>query len=444
MSDLHPASSVSPPITRIDLAAGLAEFPREVFDHADTLEVLNLTNNRLSSLPDDLGRLKKLRILFCSYNDFTRLPAVLGTCPSLTMIGFRANQLETVDDGAFPPNLQWLILTENRLREIPAALGRCVRLQKLMLSGNLLETLPAEMAACENLELLRLAANRFTTLPEWLLKLPRLSWLALAGNPVMGKKASTGGEEAIAEIPWTDLELKEQLGEGASGVIHRAIWRSRGADSAVCDVAVKIFKNAVTSDGLPASEMAASLAVGEHAHLTRVLGRISGHPSGAEGLVMILIDPAFTNLAGPPSFDSCTRDVFAPDQRLSPLAAVRLAHGIASAAAQLHGRGILHGDLYAHNILHKPDGECLLSDFGAAAFYDRGNAALAHDLERLEVRAFGYLLEELLALTTEPAADPDRVAELVRMQHACCLLEVAARPPFRELEAQLSLLMGVP
>ena len=41
---------------QLHLAAGLTEFPREIFTLADTLEVLNLTGNALSALPDDLGR----------------------------------------------------------------------------------------------------------------------------------------------------------------------------------------------------------------------------------------------------------------------------------------------------------------------------------------------------------------------------------------------------
>ena len=35
-----------------------------------------------------------------------------------------------------------------------------------------------------------------------------------------------------------------------------------------------------------------------------------------------------------------------------------IAHGVAAAAAQLHQRGIVHGDLYAHNILHDAAGHC--------------------------------------------------------------------------------------
>ena len=46
-------------LKRLNLSEGLTEFPREIFALANTLEVLNLTGNALSSLPDDLGRLHK-------------------------------------------------------------------------------------------------------------------------------------------------------------------------------------------------------------------------------------------------------------------------------------------------------------------------------------------------------------------------------------------------
>ena len=169
--------------TRLDLCRALTEFPREIFELADSLEILNLSGNRLSELPADLARLKKLRILFCSENDFRHVPAVLGECAALEMVGFKANRIETMDEAALPIALRWLILTDNRLRMLPGSIGRCPRLQKLMLAGNQLEHLPDEMAACVYLELIRLSANRFQTFLEWLFELPRLAWLALAGNP---------------------------------------------------------------------------------------------------------------------------------------------------------------------------------------------------------------------------------------------------------------------
>lgn len=423
--------------TRLDLSASLTEFPREIFDLADSLETLNLSGNALTSLPDDLPRLHQLRVLFCSDNQFTAVPEVLGRCPQLRMIGFKANYIRTLPAAALPPQLRWLILTDNRLEELPPEIGNCPALQKLMLAGNQLRRLPETLARCANLELLRIAANQLTELPAWLLALPRLSWLAYAGNPFSAvAEAAVVARHPIAGIPWAQLRIEQQLGEGASGVIYRAGWH-RGA-AVPTEVAVKLFKGAVTSDGLPHSEMVACISAGQHPNLIAVKGKITQHPAAAEGLVLELIDPVFRNLAGPPSLASCTRDVYAPGTAFSLAAALRLARGIASAAAHLHTQGIMHGDLYAHNILYTEAGDSLLGDFGAACFFDLADVARAEALQRVEVRAFACLLEELLAHCPAVAAVPAVHQAWQQLINRCMQPEVSARPLFAELARELA------
>jgi len=422
--------------TRLDLSAGLTEFPREIFDLADSLEILNLSGNALSALPEDLPRLRRLRVLFCSDNLFTTVPEVLGQCPELSMIGFKANQIRTLPAAALPPQLRWLILTDNQLAELPPEIGNCPHLEKLMLAGNQLTALPAMLARCTNLGLLRIAANQLTELPPWLLTLPRLSWLAYAGNPFSAlAEAEVVARHPIASIPWAQLRIEQQLGEGASGVIYRAGWH-RGA-AVPTEVAVKLFKGAVTSDGLPHSEMAACISAGTHPNLIAVKGKIAEHPTSAEGLVLALIDPAFHNLAGPPSLSSCTRDVYAPGTTFSPSAALKIALGIAAAAAHLHAQGIMHGDLYAHNILYTEVGDALLGDFGAACFFDSADLGRAQALQRLEVLAFGCLLEELLGHCPQLAAVPALHQAWQGLLHRCTQPKVAARPLFAEVVAEL-------
>lgn len=422
-------------LQRVKLACGLTEFPRELFNLADTLEILDLSGNALSALPDDLPRLGKLRIIFCSDNLFTTLPAVLGRCAQLSMIGFKANRIRSIEAGALPPALRWLVLTDNELVDLPAAIGDCSPLEKLMLAGNRLRALPEELANCSQLALLRIAANQLSALPEWLLNMPRLSWLACAGNPF-----SDAAEQAIRigahldSIAWDRLHLHEQLGEGASGVIYRAALDGGepDIDATAQAVAVKLFKGALTSDGLPRCEMAASIGAGNHPNLIPVKGDIAQHPDGFNGLVMDLIDPDFGNLAGPPSLDSCSRDVYPADKRFDLGTLLEIAHGIASASAHLHSRGIMHGDLYGHNILHCERGRTLLGDFGAASFFAPASSQ-ASALQQLEVRAFGYLLEELLE-RCEGQSTPDT---LYQLKTACLSDDRLARPLFAEIERQL-------
>jgi len=424
---------------RLKLAGGLTEFPREIFALADTLEILDLSGNALSALPDDLPRLHKLRILFCSDNQFTELPAVIGQCLQLDMVGFKANRIRRVLASALPPELRWLILTDNRIAELPPEIGRCRRLQKLMLAGNQLQSLPSEMANCTELELVRIAANRLSALPEWLLSLPRLSWLTFAGNPFCDDALL---QTRVLQIHWDDLYVSHQLGEGASGVIHHAEWRSA---SGAQPVALKLFKGAVTSDGLPLNEMNACITAGTHPNLIPVLGKLAAHPEDAHGLVMALIDSNFCNLAGPPSLDSCTRDVYPAESSFDLDDAIRIAIGIASAAEHLHAQGITHGDLYGHNILHGADGQALLGDFGAASFVPADDPLVAKALQRIEVRAFSCLLEELLAFSA-PNADSTvnrkKIEKLKSLQAACAQENVSARPLFVEIVLVLGALMS--
>lgn len=418
-------------IKRLDLSCGLTQFPREIFDLADSLEILNLSGNALSSLPDDLHRLPHLRVLFCSDNAFTELPACLGQCPQLSMVGFKANQIEHVPAAALPPQLRWLILTDNHISQLPDELGERPRLQKLMLAGNRLEQLPASLAQCHNLELLRIASNRLAQLPHWLLTLPRLTWLAYAGNPVE-MAVDVANDDDTPNIPWAELALAEVLGEGASGVIHKALCKPSNAP-----VAVKLYKGTITSDGSPLHEMQACIAAGLHPNLIRVQGRVVGHPDDQAALVMDLIEPSYRNLAGLPSLASCTRDIYDPATRFSAEVALRIARGIASVAAHLHRHGITHGDLYGHNILCNAEGDCLLGDFGAASFHTTVDTLQTRALQRIEVRAFGVLLGELLERIDEGLSDEQRQV-LEALRDSCCQPQVLARPAFAEIEAQLS------
>jgi len=59
---------------RITLSCELTEFPDVLYSYADTLEILDLSANKLSTLPEDIYRFTKLKIAFFSQNNFTIFP----------------------------------------------------------------------------------------------------------------------------------------------------------------------------------------------------------------------------------------------------------------------------------------------------------------------------------------------------------------------------------
>jgi len=412
--------------THVKLSCGLKEFPLELFDLAESLEILDLSVNQLSTLPEDLHRFSKLKILFCSDNLFTELPEVLGQCKALEMIGFKSNQIHTISEQALPTQTRWLILTNNKIKQLPTSIGNCHRLQKVALAGNLLAELPPEMAGCHNLELLRISANRLNSLPLWLLNLPKLSWLAFSGNSFNANHAEP---KPLQEIKWEEFTLEEQLGEGASGNIYKALWPSNEYHK---EVAIKVFKGEVTSDGFPEDEMQATIAAGAHPNLVTLLGSISGHPQQKMGLVMELIPPSYKNLGLPPSFSTCTRDTFKEGTCFTAEQILKIVTQAADAANQLHLRGLMHGDLYAHNILIDKNDHCLMGDFGAACFYDL-NSESALNVERIEVRAFGCLLDDLLALIVPNEQRSDLVLRLRNLCEQLMQDDTEKRPVFSEI-----------
>ncbi|MBF2079093.1 MAG: serine/threonine-protein kinase [Synechococcales cyanobacterium T60_A2020_003] len=427
---------------RLDLSGGLTEFPLEILDVADRIEVLNLSNNHLSTLPDDFARFQNLKVVFFNNNNFEVFPEVLTQCPNLYMISFKANRLKQIDEHVLAPTIRWLTLTDNQLETLPASIGNLNQLQKLMLAGNRLQTLPEELAACQSLELIRLAANRLTELPTWLFTLPRLSWLAYSGNPFCtatphqrpSVPISVG--RSLPVVNWSDLTLGDVLGEGASGVIYKATWKTQDR---VEEVAVKVFKGDVTSDGLPADEMRACIEAGSHQNLVQVLGKLGNAPNSQEGLIFSLIPPHYGNLGNPPSLQSCTRDTYPADLSFTLSTILTTVKGVASVAAHLHQQGIMHGDLYPHNTLITETGDCLLGDFGAASFYDPRNGELAQACERLEVRAFGCLLEDMLDRCTEVdlIAQAEQMYQLRQLQQDCMNPNPSLRPLFEAIGERL-------
>ncbi|QOY53897.1 protein kinase [Candidatus Sulfurimonas marisnigri] len=400
---------------QLSISENLTSFPHEIFELADTLEFLDLSNNLLSHIPSELSRLKKLKIAFFSYNNFTSMPSAFKECENLYMLGLKANQIEHFDEEILPLSISWLILTDNRLKSLPNSIGKLSKLQKFPLAGNQLTYLPDSMAECKNLELLRLSANQLQEIPSWLLTLPKLSWLAFSGNPCVESP-----ETNHKEIAYEEIEVKELLGEGASGKIFKGYMKKLDKD-----VAIKFFKGAVTSDGYAKDEMNACMSVGEHENLIKVFAKIKGDER--LGLLLEYIPAIFENLGLPPNFDTCTRDIYEEGREFSIESIYKIAKAIVSAASHLHNKGLMHGDLYAHNILINNEYKCYLGDFGAASFYDKEN----RDYEKIEVRAFGCLLDDMLVRCDKK--DEQSYKSLDVLRNKCMSEDVQSRPLFEEM-----------
>lgn len=398
---------------RLALSENLTSFPSEILTLADSLEILDLSNNQLTSLPKELVQLKKLKIIFASNNLFSTLPEVLGECENLEMVGFKANKINTVPANSLPAKLRWLILTDNCIELLPDSLGERPRLQKLALAGNKLIELPLTMDKLKNLELIRISANQLAKCPTQLLQLPKLAWFAFSGNPFSYSNHADNSVESttVPSLPSSSYTLQEVLGQGASGVISRAVW-TKNQPSFPDEIAVKVFKGEITSDGYPEDELQACLKTGNHKNIVRSLAQVNEKDYLA--LVMDLIPEHYTNLGLPPSFKSCTRDTFKTGFTLKIDQINKIVMQMEDVFEHLHTNQVCHGDLYAHNTLVDDEANIIFGDFGAATMYHMLTSEQQVQIKRIEARAFNYFIDDLLSICAQEDKDSIMFNELLK------------------------------
>lgn len=108
-------------------------------------ERINLSFNCLSTFPEELPlRIPHISFLDLSFNKITTLPDSIG-------LFF---------------HLKELLLCHNQLEQIPSTLPRLVKLQKIDLSHNNLLSLPENIGEMESLKKLNVSHNKLTSLPK--------------------------------------------------------------------------------------------------------------------------------------------------------------------------------------------------------------------------------------------------------------------------------------
>ncbi len=180
----------------------------ESFSNLNSLQVLCLSDNYLTSLPEVLGQFSSLHTLWLNDNQLTSLPKTIGKLISLQKLVLNYNQLTSLPEmiGNLQ-SLRELSLLGNQLGFLPETFGQLSSLTKLNLNRNQVTHLPATIGNLESLKVLDLGCNKITTLPETIGNLRLLQELHLYGNELTSLPETLGNLTSLKILDLCDNKL---------------------------------------------------------------------------------------------------------------------------------------------------------------------------------------------------------------------------------------------
>lgn len=174
--------------TRADLSRNrLSEIPIEAC-HFFSLENLNLYQNCIRYVPEAILNLQALTFLNISRNQLSTLPVHLCDLPLKVLIASNNKLVSLPEEIGHLRYLTELDVSCNEIQTIPSQIGNLEALRDLNVRRNHLVRLPEELA---ELPLIRLdfSCNKITTIPVCYRNLRHLQMITLDNNPLQSPPA---------------------------------------------------------------------------------------------------------------------------------------------------------------------------------------------------------------------------------------------------------------
>ncbi|XP_021788964.1 DISP complex protein LRCH3 isoform X8 [Papio anubis] len=174
--------------TRADLSRNrLSEIPTEAC-HFVSLENLNLYQNCIRYIPEAILNLQALTFLNISRNQLSTLPVHLCNLPLKVLIASNNKLVSLPEEIGHLRHLMELDVSCNEIQTIPSQIGNLEALRDLNVRRNHLVHLPEELA---ELPLIRLdfSCNKITTIPVCYRNLRHLQMITLDNNPLQSPPA---------------------------------------------------------------------------------------------------------------------------------------------------------------------------------------------------------------------------------------------------------------
>jgi Leucine-rich repeat (LRR) protein len=115
----------------------------------EKIERLGLNHCGLIIIPQEIEKLRNLKILFIDSNFIKTIPSSLFKLINLQMLSLKQNQISDISDlSLLPPNLQYLYLDNNKISTIPNSIANS-KIKELHLKNNPITDIPHHLRDCE-------------------------------------------------------------------------------------------------------------------------------------------------------------------------------------------------------------------------------------------------------------------------------------------------------
>lgn len=162
---------------------------------------LNLSKQRLGTLPDELLQNRNLKVLRLYKNDLSELPEEIGDMQALEELYIGKNNLKSLPEGLCRlKNLKILSIQYNQLEKLPDSIGKLVNLEQLILNQNRIKRLPESIGDLKKLEVLKLEWNKIDTLTERLFDCENLKFITLRQNDLRDLNPAVSKLKKLIEI----------------------------------------------------------------------------------------------------------------------------------------------------------------------------------------------------------------------------------------------------
>ncbi|KAI1408678.1 hypothetical protein F5Y13DRAFT_204670 [Hypoxylon sp. FL1857] len=223
------------------------------FANLQNLEILDLHGNNISSLPDGIDKLERLRMLNLNENAFETLPfEALSKLPltellarknklsgtlirpgvegfsQLQILDVAANQIQLIADSAQPlkmPSLHQFTVSMNRIISLPN-MSSWTSLLTINADENSITAFPDGFTSLENVRHVDFTSNDIRVIPPEIARMDSLAMLRITGNPLRDRKFTSLTTEQLKDalaarlepLHQNEISSVEQFGNGFSVV----------------------------------------------------------------------------------------------------------------------------------------------------------------------------------------------------------------------------------